>query len=359
MKTRVHKARILLITLRSDVGGGPKHVYDLARNLKAKHSVSIYIASPLEEPFGSKFVDIADEHFVLPTRKFSLATFIKLVRFCRQRQIQAIHSHGRGAGIYSRLFKPFGYRIVHTYHGIHQEPSWKGRLKFMADVCLEPLTDVSIFVSQGELEVARKSGLARRSIVKVINNGIEYVEQRTLHKKTRVIGTLSRLTYQKGLDVLLEYFKYLKKKHPELNLTLLIAGGGEEAGSLSEQAKRIGIENSVSFVGETHDPKSFLSKLDIYVSTSRWEGLPLSVLEAMNEGIPCVLSPTPGHESFLTNQVAQPAGSPEEFACNIRRLYEHDDFREEISQKARHYIKQNHNIERQMESTFHTYGIAP
>lgn len=349
--------KILLVTVRADVGGGPKHVYELARHLKTRSGAKVYIASPTEEPFGVLFKESAEKFLEMPSRSFTIPALYQLWSFCRRNGIKTIHSHGRGAGIYTRLMKFFGYRVIHTYHGIHQEPSLKGKVKLLIDRLLEPLTDISIFVSESELKTAKKAGLGNKSKAIVINNGIE-LNLASRHKiDTHKIGTLARLTYQKGLDTLIKYFRHFRTTYPELKLQLLIAGGGEDEKSLKNLASSLNLSDQVVFMGEIRNPQEFLGELSIYVSTARWEGLPLSVLEAMNSGVPCLLSPAPGHENFIESGAALPCGSREEFAENLARLCKDDSASNQLVTSASNYLKKEHNIYDQIDLTFNTYGF--
>lgn len=113
---------ILMITLRSDIGGGSKHLNSVFDNLK--NDFSFYIASPIDEPFGIRWLgQLNDKFFRLPHRKFSLSYFIRLIRFVKKNKIRIIHAHGKGAGIYARLIKLFipSVKIIFTWHGFHIE----------------------------------------------------------------------------------------------------------------------------------------------------------------------------------------------------------------------------------------------
>ena len=116
--TKKSKVRILFISLRSDYGGGPTHMYDLVAGLNS--SFDKYVACPIQKPFYNMYKEEKINVFPLPVRTFSLFRFVKLVRFARRTNINIIHSHGKGAGMYSRLLaliirKP----VIHTFHGIH------------------------------------------------------------------------------------------------------------------------------------------------------------------------------------------------------------------------------------------------
>lgn len=355
---RNNKLSILLITLRSDIGGGPKHVYELASALKNDHKANIFIAAPLTPPYGNQFKNIADNFFELPARSFDLLNLWKLFLFCRQNKIRLIHSHGRGAGIYSRLLFFFGFKIIHTYHGIHKEPGIKGTLKIDIDRFLEHFTTKLIFVSNDELHQARKYGLGRHGQVSVINNGIMPPVRKSESPEKNVLGTLARLTYQKGLDILINYFFELDKKYPDAHFKLKIAGSGEDRERLQTQIDKQNLTDKVLLVGETKEPQKFLEQIDIYVSTSRWEGLPLSVLEAMYLKIPCILSSAPGHTNFLVNNVALPASSAGDFLENVYSIATNSSQKAKLCSDAYYFIELNHTHRMQVQETLNLYKEA-
>ena len=113
--------KILLVTLRADWGGGPQHVDLLINNISEKFE--IYVTCPNDKPYYEKWKNNpkVKDIFILPHRKFSFKKLIGLSNFVKNHNIEIIHSHGKGAGIYSRLLKLFNYnlKIIHTLHGFH------------------------------------------------------------------------------------------------------------------------------------------------------------------------------------------------------------------------------------------------
>ena len=81
---------------------------------------------------------------------------------------------------------------------------------------------------------------------------------------------------------------------------MLVAGDGPEQEKLERHRKELGLEDKVIFVGRTDKPIHFLKQLDLYISFSRMEGMPLSVLEAMACELPLFLSKVEGHGAFVT-----------------------------------------------------------
>jgi glycosyltransferase involved in cell wall biosynthesis len=101
-----------------------------------------------------------------------------------------------------------------------------------------------------------------------------------------VIGTVSVLRPQKALDVLLRATKILVEEFPGLHV--LIAGEGDRRFALEELAAELGLEDSVMFLGVRTDVPDVLAALDVAVSSSDFEGSPLSVMEYMEAARPVV-----------------------------------------------------------------------
>jgi glycosyltransferase involved in cell wall biosynthesis len=99
--------------------------------------------------------------------------------------------------------------------------------------------------------------------------------------------TVGRLTEQKGLDLLIEAFSEAGKR-VSAPLFLLIVGGGEDRPILEAQATRCARDGEVVFLGERDDVADLLAASDAFVLSSRWEGGPLVVLEAMAAALPVV-----------------------------------------------------------------------
>lgn len=102
------------------------------------------------------------------------------------------------------------------------------------------------------------------------------------------IGTISRLTRQKDLPTLFSAFAQFLMDHPKS--TLLLVGGGEEKNNLENLARNLGIAESIEWVGRTSRIPEFLSRMDIFILSSLYEGFGLVLLEAMDAGVPIIAS---------------------------------------------------------------------
>ena len=111
-------------------------------------------------------------------------------------------------------------------------------------------------------------------------------------KGKRHLTAVGRLNDQKGFDILLKAFCRALQKLSDLHLT--IVGDGPKEKSLKKLAADLGISDSVTFTGHQDNPFSFMRHADLLISSSRWEGLPNVVLEALACGTPVLASDCPG-----------------------------------------------------------------
>jgi glycosyltransferase involved in cell wall biosynthesis len=192
--------------------------------------------------------------------------------------------------------------VIHSFHGVHQEPTLSGKIKFWLDRLLAPLTDHFIFASQSELNSALNAGfktIEQSPILHPIVHAPPFeVKPRQYHNPIR-FGSIARLDSAKGVDQLLIHLSYFKNQHPEVNWTYTHAGYGDQIISIPEN-----IQGQVKFIGKIDNPYLFLKEIDLYLACSRNEAFNISVLEALNMNLPCLISNVPGHEFFIEAGVA-------------------------------------------------------
>lgn len=290
--------RILLISSRSDIGGGPQHVRDLIHGCK-RIGARVFVASPKIAPYGKIFQELSDGHFEIPHRKLSFIRLLKLAKFIKANQIQIIHSHGRGAGAYSRLLSVLDVKVFHSFHGFHHSKTLLGKLKNFIDRLLSYRTDRLFFVSTSEYQTALKYNIHIEEKSKVIPNGLQLSPPTKEAKKGefKSIGILSRFDPHKNILRSLELFAELLKHSPLVHLN--IAGDGEQKEEIEEKVKSLNIVNNVTFYGFTSEPLSFLKEQDVYLSTSLGEGLPYTALQAMSVNTIPLVSHVSGHIDIL------------------------------------------------------------
>lgn len=327
--------KVLEISVRADLGGGPKHLLDLLTYNKS--DIELYSAIPFGYDYSDEIIKNSKGSINIPHRKFSIISFIKLLSFCRKNKIKTIHSHGRGAGYYSRLMKVFGFRVIHTLHGVHIEDGLVNKIKLWIDQLLKPLTDLFICVSEGEKNKAIEFKVVNKSNLKVVFNGVNPQKIEHISSKVPKVAMLGRLSYPKGYDILINYIEELSKTQPNLEYYINIAGDGENNAELREQLNKTKFaKKRIKFVGSTKDPINFLKSHTHFLSFSRFEGMPISLLEAISLGLPCMVSNVVGNNDVISLETGYlfTLTSQEEFQQNfIKFLQNQDNQRQEAAYK--------------------------
>lgn len=140
--------------------------------------------------------------------------------------------------------------------------------------------------------------------------------------RQRILLTVGRLDYQKGFDLLVEAFQYLTGDFPEWNLVIL--GEGPRRDALEQQARCAGIANRVSLPGRAGNIGEWYAAADVYVMSSRFEGFPNALVEAMAHGLPVVsFDCETGPRDIVRSEVdglLVPANNVTALAIALRRL---------------------------------------
>ena len=140
------------------------------------------------------------------------------------------------------------------------------------------------------------------------------------------VGTVGMLTKQKGFAYLIEAAKLVSEKNA--NVKFSIVGDGPEFENLKNLIKKLQLEDTVDLLGLRYDIPDLLSKWDIYVQPSMWEGLCITIVEAMACGLPVLASNVGGiPESVFDGQngFLVPPKYPCELATRISYLIENPD----------------------------------
>lgn len=181
------------------------------------------------------------------------------------------------------------------------------------------------------------SNLKRRERIKAIYNPIEAADGSEKVEKEKWIITVGRLVQVKGVDYLIEVAEGVLKKHPDWKWIML--GEGELRTFLEEEISKRQLENRLILKGNVQNVGDYLKRAQIYVMTSRFEGLGMCLLEAKAHGLPCVAFDVPTGPAELitdgTNGWLIPPFSCEKMEEKIEGLIENGTLRENFSQNAK------------------------
>ena len=361
-------------------GGGPEHIYQLLKRLN-RNEWEIIICTSNDGSYWDKFNSLKVLAYNLPLRQLSLFVVFKLLAILRKEKPDLIHTHGRGPGLYGRIIgKVLNIPVVHTFHGFHYEDLsplmlW---LHLATETFLTLLTDQHIFVSAGEKNRARVVKFLDEENSRIIHNGVdhEYIHDLSVIRKTvfksigcedwennKILGTISRLSPEKGVLNLLSAFASTVKKIPGLRL-IIIGGFPEE--HRDYYLKTIGLiekENlseHVRILGYRQDALDILKCMDFFISPSLSEGLPISILEAFAAEIPTIATEVTGNKDVVRNSVFGVLAEPDsveslsQAIAKMVQLEQRD--RDILKRNAYNRVKNHFSIEEMVGKTVLLYN---
>jgi glycosyltransferase involved in cell wall biosynthesis len=362
--------RVLELLVSTDLGGGPAQVREVVARLP-REEFAVTVAGPAGGAHGGVFVESGARVVGIGTDRIGPRAFFDVLRLIRLEGIDIVHSHGKGAGLYGRLAaRRAGIPAVHTFHGIHARyPVGGGRAYLMLERGLARITEAIVHVSESQAIEAATLGLAPPGRTHVIVNGIDARcvaaaamtraaarEELRLDPEALVLGTVARFDPVKGLDSLLRAFALAAAQDPAARL--VIVGDGPEAPRLRGLAATLGIEPRVRMAGLIADASRVLPALDLYVSASRKEGLPLAILEAMACELPVAATRVPGHvdvvEEGVTGLLAAP-GDDRDLARAMRDLMTKPARRSVMGQAGRRRVEDRFAASRMAAETASLY----
>lgn len=288
------KAAIVLTSL--EIGGAEKMVLDLISHLKEKIRIRLYI---IRKNFGTDY-DIRAEQMGIPVIYLNCASKItslfaarKLSSLLSEFHPDIIHTHLKAASyvLYYAL-KHHDFRWIHTVHTLAAIDTKPIRRLFFRKLYEERKIEL-VAVS----ETVRESliRLYQNPSVTVIFNGIDphqYNRNPTKHFESTILH-VGRFVKVKNHRYLLREFAKLHQLRP--GMRLILVGDGPLFRRMKEFADELQISQAVTFTGRTDKVPEYLEQSDIFVLPSFYEGLPLSLLEAMASGL-IVLSAPCGSE---------------------------------------------------------------
>lgn len=251
--------------------------------------------------------------------------------FEKHKEYKAIHSHiNENSGFVLRSAKKYNIpcRIAHS-HLANLKLDYKYPFRLYGRINLNP--NVTEYFACSE-EAGKWLFKNPRKKVVVLNNAVDtalFVEKDELRLKSRknlgiddkfVIGHVGRFNPQKNHTFLIDIFSEIKKL--ESKSVLLLIGEGYLLKDIKEKVNKLGLEDSVKFLGLRSDISDLMQAMDLFLFPSLFEGLPVVLVEAQAAGLKCVTSTGVTKESDLTNSVEfyDLDTSPEEWAEKIVKL---------------------------------------
>lgn len=329
--------RILHISRTMGQGGAEKIVYQLCMDNLLDQQIVMSCGGAYVE----KLAEAEIKHYKIPDLDsknpwLMLKTMVLILGIIRKENIDIIHSHHRMAAFYGRLVSWFtNVKVLYTAHNIFDNKVWltrfavkKASIVAVGDGVRENL--VNFFKIDNDRIVTIYNS------IKISNSESCDSEIAELHNKHKIfVGTVGRLTEQKGVDIFIKAIDICHNVNP--NIVGVIVGDGEDREKLERLVEERHLSAHILFMGFRKNVLNIIRQLDFIVLASRWEGLPLVPIEAFSQKKTVIASDIPGNNEVVTdnmNGILFKVDNEMELAKKIQMLSTDKDFLKNLEDRA-------------------------
>lgn len=373
----MRKINILYIITKLELGGAQKHLLSLISLLeKSKYNVFLFTAKEgllMNDALSLSGLTLIRSKFLERPVNFikDALAFGEICALIKKNNIDLVHTHGSKAGVVGRFAaRCTGVKaLLHTVHGWSfndYQPFFLRQLFIGLERHCAGFSDRIIVVS----EYDKKKGLTKRigtsSKYCIIRYGVDQREfenkdlglrgELGIESNDLVVGMVACFKPQKSPLDFIEAARRVSKTNPKTRF--LLVGDGILRKEIEARITKLGLSSNVMLIGWRRDIPRILSLIDIFVLSSLWEGVPISVLEAMAASKPVVATHTGGIEEVITDGVngyLVPARDALRLSERITALLGDVSLREQIGQNARRSLKNRFGLEQMQKDTSALY----
>ena len=356
----------MIVITKADVGGAQVHVLQIISALKGQYEFLLITG---EEGFLTRTARTQGIEVLIcqklvraisPLR--DIAAITEMVRLIRRYRPFFVHAHSFKSGFVVRLAARItGVPSLFTAHGWSFTPGVPVVQKILG-LCTEAILcrvcEAVITISEHDFELAKRFRIGSSKRRHLIPNAASSIENPGNPQSTPVkLLTIGRLTPVKNQSLMIRAMVQL----PE-DVTLTIVGEGSERPVLLRLRTELGLEGRVYFSGEVHDVRPYLSAAQIFVLTSRYEGLPLSILEAMSAGLPVVSTDVGGiSEAVLQGKTGLlvPRGDLAAMVASLQELIHNPETRSRFGAAGRRHYELHYKLSRFIAQMTNVYREMP
>jgi len=344
--------KILSIINSLEIGGAESFLMNFALESKRNEDIDLEICTL----YPSTFLRNKIQKLNIPlwefnlNFKYNLIGIFKIINLIKKRKYDIIHIHLFPAALFSSIasfFIPQKIKLVFTEHSVNNRRRSFAIFKLLDLFVYSRYSKIICVNRQVQLSLIRWLPKIKKK-TDVIFNGVPEpkLENLQFSKKYDVIF-IGRLEKVKGINFLLKAVNILKIKQNK-NIKLAIVGDGSLKKQLEETAKRLKINDSIKFLGSRQDISNLMISSKILILPSIWEGLPMTILEAMYLKIPIIATSVGGIPEIIENKkdgLLIPSKNPEIIAKTIIYLLENKDLQTKLTQNAYKKVKSLYSIQ--------------
>ncbi len=352
--------RILQICSARDIGGGEKHLADLANQL-SRRGHDVFAALAPASPVRAELTEILPDKIIeLPMRNaLNLSTAVKLARLVRDHEIDIVHAHLARDYPMAALAKGRSRaKLVLTRHVLFP-------LSRIHKLTLRRTSRV-IAVSEAVADSLGAQKIFAPGKIVLIHNGIDFsrfeqLRMPEVQKRKFRIGTIGHLAPIKGTEDFVRAAAEVCGHRADVEF--VIAGedksnGGENRAHLEKLITELSANEQIKLLGWVEDVPGLLSTFDLFISPSRAEPFGLSIVEAMAAGTPVIATASEGACEIIqdgeTGRLV-PIGDSHALAEAIQQLLGDSDERQRLAQDARVNAHARFSLNRMVDQTEAVY----
>ena len=332
---------------------------------------------------GEENIKYCDKHFNIeferaPFRKNNLKAYKKLKELIKNEEYTIIHCHTPVASVLTRLVarnaRKKGTKVFYTAHGFHfykGAPIKNWLLYYPIEKYLSKYTDTLITINEEDFELAKKKFKTKRIAhthgVGVDPNRFNFIlsdvdknvirEQFNVSELDFLMMYTAELNDNKNQQMLIDAMKILKDKYPTIKLMLV--GDGVLREKFEKEIKENFLQNNILLLGYRTDIPELLQVADLYVATSKREGLPINIIEAMISGLPLVVTNCRGQRELVEdgkNGYIVEIGDVNALVQKIINIYSDTRIRDQVVSNAKENVN-DYLLDNVMKEMIEIYDI--
>lgn len=307
-----------------------------------------------------KYRQECGEAFEVPmSHRFDITVVNRLVKLIKQRDIDIIHTHGYKSDILGLLAaRKAGIKNITTPHG-YDDPdllklklfNWLGSKSMQFATAVAPLSPQLV-------KDSKRAGV-KQDKIHYIQNGVDLSEVDAQRQKEnpfknssensseKRIGFIGQMISRKNIFNILDIFNELATEKESVRLILV--GDGELRSELEAYSEKLSNRKKIDFLGFRQDRLELLQSFDLFVMTSKLEGIPRCLMEACAMGIPVAAYNIPGIDQLVTHEatglLADP-GDKKTLKSYWEKLLFDKVFAQTLAENARNNVNEHYSAQR-------------
>lgn len=329
--------RIVLVISSLSSGGGERVVATLSQEFAKKYDVTIILfdCANIDYEYGGEILDLN-----CPERQsFFGKSYNLLKRAYKLKKVFSQYKFDHIFGFMESANYPSILASRNTIASLHIDFHFLNRMEQFLVSLIYPLAKAVAPVSDDIADTLRQH-LSLCNVTRIYNpvpfEELENLANETLHHPRKFLIAVGRLTYQKHFDLMIEAFSESKAHY---DCDLIILGEGELRGDLEQQINRLKLEDKVHLPGRLKNPFKYMKQAEFMVLSSRAEGFPMVLIEALSLNCPVLATDCPtGPREIIQkdiNGLLIQMESKAELTQSINTLFYDKTLRQSFAQKAR------------------------